>query len=130
MKDKFWLEIVTPKGSIFSDDVKSAQFPGSEGELGVLPNHSSLITLLSTGVIEITDLNGEKDIVAINWGYLKVSEEKVTVLADGAVYVGGKTNSAIKDSLSKAKHLIESMSSDSITHASIISKIEDVARSK
>lgn len=33
MKDKFQLEIVTPKGTIFSGEVKSAQFPGSEGEL-------------------------------------------------------------------------------------------------
>ena len=130
MKDKFLLEIVTPKGSIFSGEVKSAQFPGSEGELGILPNHSSLITLLSTGLIEVADLNGEKDIVAINWGYLKVSEEKVTVLADGAVYVGGKSNSAMKESMEKAKELIESMSSDSIAHASIISKIEDITRSK
>ena len=130
MKDKFLLEIVTPKGIIFSGDVKSAQFPGSEGELGVLPNHSPLITLLSTGLIEVTDLSGEKDIVAINWGYLKVAEDKVTVLADGAVYVGGRSDSAMKESMEKAKKLIESMSSDTLAHASIISRMEDVARSK
>ncbi|EPH07464.1 ATP synthase F1, epsilon subunit [Campylobacter ureolyticus ACS-301-V-Sch3b] len=130
MKDKFQLEIVTPKGTIFSGEVKSAQFPGSEGELGVLPSHAPLITLLNTGLIELVDENNEKDMVAINWGYLKVDEEKVTVLADGAVYVGGKSDSSIAESLDKAKELIESMGSENVTYASTIAKMENMARSK
>ncbi|NLY03702.1 MAG: F0F1 ATP synthase subunit epsilon [Campylobacter sp.] len=126
MNDKFILEIVTPKGMIFKGDVKEAQFPGAEGELGIHPNHACLITLLDTGLIELTDINGDKEMVAINWGYLKVSEEKVTVLADGAVYVGGKNDSEIAKSISKAKELVESMSSESTAYATTIARIDSL----
>ena len=47
------LEIVTPEGQIFSNDVKSVTLPGSEGEFGVLPHHASLVTLLNAGIIDI-----------------------------------------------------------------------------
>lgn len=126
MKDKFTLEIVTPKGMIYSGDAKEAQLPGSEGELGILPNHASLVTLLDTGLIEVTDLNGDVERVAINWGYLKVSEEKVTVLADGAVYIGGKKDGKMAQAIESAKKLIESMSSESTAYAATIARLENL----
>lgn len=126
MKNKFILEIVTPKGMIFSGDAKEAQLPGSEGELGVLPNHAPLVTLLNAGLIEVTDLNGDVERVAINWGYLKVSEEKVTVLADGAVYIGGKKDGKIAQAIEKAKELIESMGSETTAYAATIARLENL----
>lgn len=126
MKNKFTLEIVTPKGMIFSGDAKEAQLPGSEGELGVLPNHAPLVTLLNAGLIEVTDLNGDVERVAINWGYLKVSEEKVTVLADGAVYIGGKKDGKIAQAIEKAKELIESMGSETTAYAATIARLENL----
>ncbi|PSM51597.1 ATP synthase, F1 complex, epsilon subunit [Campylobacter blaseri] len=130
MNDKFHLEIVTPTGIVFSDSVKSVQLPGSEGEFGVLPGHAAITTLLSSGLIEIVDLNDEKDIVAISWGYVKVDESKVTVLADGAVYIGGKDNSSIAESMEKAKELIESMGADNVNYANTISRMETHIRVK
>lgn len=128
--EKLFLEIVTPEGLVFSGEVKSVQLPGSEGELGVLPRHASLITLLKAGVIEIVDLNNKKELVAINWGYLKVDEEKTSILADGAVVVGGDNDGAIAKSLQKAKDLVTSMSSETSTYAATIAKIDDHARQK
>ena len=58
--EKLFLEIVTPEGRVFSGEVKSVQLPGSEGELGVLPRHAALVTLLRSGVIEIVNLNDKK----------------------------------------------------------------------
>ena len=130
MDKTFKLEIVTPIGMIFSGNVKSAQFPGSEGELGVLPGHASLITLLSTGIIDITDDKDNQEVVAINWGYLKIEEKKTTVLADGAVYVGGNSDSVIEESLKKAKELVSSMVSESAAYVATIAKIDSAARSK
>lgn len=130
MSDKFYLEIVTPTGIVFSDNVKSVQLPGSEGEFGILPGHAAITTLLHSGLIEIVDLDNEKDIVAISWGYVKVDEIKVTVLADGAIYIGGKDNSSIAESMQKAKELIEAMGSDNVNYANTISRIENVGRSK
>lgn len=126
--DTLKLEIVTPDGMIFSNDVKSVVIPGAEGELGILPRHASLITLLKAGAIVIEDINGSNEVVAINWGYAKIDENHVSILSDGAVYISGNNNSELAKSLEDAKELISSMSSDSIAMASTMSKIDSTVR--
>ena len=128
--DKLHLEIVTPQGQIFNDDVSSVVLPGSEGEFGVLPNHASLISLLKAGIIDIEHKNKKHDVVAINWGYAKIDEGKVVILADGAVYVSGNSESELANSLEAARNLIESMSSDTNAIAATISKMENVVRAR
>ncbi|OUT10157.1 F0F1 ATP synthase subunit epsilon [Campylobacter concisus] len=128
--DKLHLEIVTPQGQIFNDDVSSVVLPGSEGEFGVLPNHASLISLLKAGIIDIEHKNKKHDVVAINWGYAKIDEGKVIILADGAVYVSGDSESELANSLEAARNLIESMSSDTNAFAATISKMENVVRTR
>ena len=127
---KLHLEIVTPQGQIFNDDVSSVVLPGSEGEFGVLPNHASLISLLKAGIIDIEDKHKKHDVVAINWGYAKIDEGKVVILADGAVYVSGDSESELANSLEAARNLIESMSSDTNAFAATISKMENVVRAR
>ena len=128
--DKLHLEIVTPQGQIFNDDVSSVVLPGSEGEFGVLPNHASLISLLKAGIIDIEYKHKKHDVVAINWGYAKIDEGKVVILADGAVYVSGNSESELANSLEAARNLIESMSSDTNAFAATISKMENVVRAR
>ena len=124
------LEVVTPEGQIFSQNVKTVTLPGSEGEFGVLPGHASVVSLLKAGVIDIELPNGKHEVVAINWGHAKVDEEKVTVLADGAVSVQGESESEIAASLENAKRLIESMSDSDVAIASATAKIESIARAR
>ncbi len=128
--DTIKLEIVSPIGPVFNGEAKSITMPGSEGEFGVLPGHASLLALLKAGVIDIEKSNGKHEIVAINWGYAEVDEAKVTILADGAVYVGGDSESKIEESIRKAKELLESIGSDSAPIASVVAKVEQVAKSK
>jgi F-type H+-transporting ATPase subunit epsilon len=128
--DTLKLEIVTPIGQIFANDVKSVTLPGSEGEFGVLPNHASLVTLLQAGVIDIELKNGNHDVVAINWGHVKVDENSVTVLADGAISIGGSSESEIAKSLEDAKELIKSMSDSDIAIAIATSKIDSIVKTR
>ena len=128
--DTLKLEIVTPIGQIFANDVKSVTLPGSEGEFGVLPNHASLVTLLQAGVIDIELKNGNHDVVAINWGHVKVDENSVTVLADGAISIGGSSESEIAKSLENAKELIKSMSDSDIAIAIATSKIDSIVKTR
>lgn len=128
--DKLHLEIVTPQGQIFSNDVSSVVLPGSEGEFGVLPNHASLISLLKAGIIDIEDKDKNHDIVAINWGYAKIDEGKVVILADGAVYVAGNSESELAGAMERAKQLIESMSSETSAFAATIAKMENVVKAR
>ncbi|MDR2080404.1 MAG: F0F1 ATP synthase subunit epsilon [Campylobacteraceae bacterium] len=120
------LEIVTPEGLIFSGNVKSVTFPGSEGEFGVLPSHAALLTSLKVGIIDIELENGSKEPVAINWGFVKVEETKITVLADGAVAIGGSSESEIAAALEKAKSLIQSMSDSNVALA--VAKVDSMSK--
>jgi F-type H+-transporting ATPase subunit epsilon len=128
--DTLKLEIVTPEGQIFANNVKDVTLPGSEGEFGVYPGHASLVSLLQAGVIDIELENGKHEVVAINWGHAKVDENSVTVLADGAVSIAGENESEIATSLEEAKKLIESMSDSGIAIAAATAKIEAVAKSR
>ncbi|OHE11942.1 MAG: F0F1 ATP synthase subunit epsilon [Sulfurimonas sp. RIFOXYB2_FULL_37_5] len=128
--DTLKLEIVTPIGQIFANNVKSVTLPGSEGEFGVLPNHASLVTLLQAGVIDIELKDGNHDVVAINWGHVKVDENSVTVLADGAISIGGSSESEIAKSLEDAKELIKSMSDSDIAIAIATSKIDSIVKTR
>jgi F-type H+-transporting ATPase subunit epsilon len=129
MMDMMKLEVVTPLGLIFSKEVKQVTLPGSEGEFGILPGHASLVSLLKAGVIDIELENGKHEVVAINWGHVKVDETKVTVLADGAVSVHGDSESEIAASIESAEKLLESMCDSDVTFATAKAKIENVARS-
>jgi F-type H+-transporting ATPase subunit epsilon len=116
------LSIVTPNGEIFNSDVKSVLLPGKEGEFGVLPNHSSLVSSLTVGVIEIEKKDATIEAVVINWGYVKVTEDSVDVLVDGAVaFKTGNSNIAAK--LEEAKQLVNSVQDANVSMAAVNAKI-------
>jgi F-type H+-transporting ATPase subunit epsilon len=77
------VEIVTQERTVFSGEVDSVNLPGSEGRLGILPNHSPLLTTLSYGEVIVRKGNQE-NYYAIGGGFAEVQPEKVIVLADSA----------------------------------------------
>lgn len=123
------LDIVTPEGKIFSNDVKSVTLPGSEGEFGVLPGHIGIVTTLNSGVIEIEKKDGKREIVAINWGYTKVDETSVDVLAEGAVDINGDSESEIAQAIANAKKLLEDSTDNKVAVSMVVSRIENSAKS-
>jgi F-type H+-transporting ATPase subunit epsilon len=119
------LEIVTPDGVIFDDEVKQVTVPGGEGEFGILAGHAVVVSLLDTGVMTITRKDGREVQVAINGGYVKVEEEKTLCMVDGAVALSGDDTNLAK-ALAKAKELLEKAQSSSTTIAAAISKVEQI----
>ncbi len=79
----FHLEVVTAERSVFSEDVDAMTVPGTNGELGILPQHTTLLTALSFGNLHIRSGAEEVDI-AVGGGFLEVRPDKVVVLADMA----------------------------------------------
>jgi F-type H+-transporting ATPase subunit epsilon len=77
------LEIVTIERKVYSEDVDMVIAPGSEGELGILPNHTPLLTTLTEGVLRVKR-GGEEEVFAIGGGIMEVLPNKVIVLADAA----------------------------------------------
>jgi len=126
--DKLKLEILTPNGEIFNDEVVSVTLPGEEGEFGVLPHHASLSTLLEAGVIDIEKEDKTVESILINWGVVQVDEAKVIVLVEGAVAIRGDNESDIANALDEAKQLISDIADSGSAIASVSAKIESAAQ--
>jgi F-type H+-transporting ATPase subunit epsilon len=77
------LEIVTPERLVFDETVDGVTLPGSEGELGVLPNHAPLVSTLGVGELRIRTGSSE-DWFAIVGGFVQVLPDKVVVMAETA----------------------------------------------
>ena len=78
------LEIVTPETKTFSDDVDMVTLTGTDGEMGILPQHMPLMTQLVAGEIHAKKGN-ENIFLAVGDGFVQVTGEKVSVLTDMAI---------------------------------------------
>ena len=84
MADTIKLEIVTPEAKIFSDDVDMVTLTGTEGEMGILPQHMPLMTQLVAG--EIVAQKGRETIfLAVGDGFVQVTGDRVAILTDMAI---------------------------------------------
>ena len=77
------LEIVTPEKLAYSDEVDAVTLPGSEGELGILPHHAPLISMLGAGELRFRK-DGVEESFAIIGGFVQVRPDKVVVMAETA----------------------------------------------
>jgi F-type H+-transporting ATPase subunit epsilon len=75
------LDIVTPEKLVFSGNVDYVSIPGIEGEMGILPHHCPLITMLQPGELRIRKANEEVSL-AVGGGYLEVKPDRIIILAD------------------------------------------------
>ncbi|MCQ2560067.1 MAG: F0F1 ATP synthase subunit epsilon [Clostridia bacterium] len=84
MADKLQrLEIVTPAKKLFSEDIRFVVVPGVMGELGILPEHTPLMSALKIGIVRF-EQDGKTYKVAINGGFVEIRNNKVSILADSA----------------------------------------------
>ncbi len=107
---KLHLEIVTPEKRAYSDDVDGVVIPGVEGELGVLPNHTPLLTMVKPGELKVNK-GGHVDLLVVGDGFVEVTGTTVTLLTDLAVTEAqideGKVEEALRraeQALAAAKH--------------------------
>ncbi|HUH43349.1 MAG TPA: ATP synthase F1 subunit epsilon [Sulfurimonas sp.] len=126
--DKLKLEILTPNGVIYNGEALSVTLPGEEGEFGVLAEHSSLITLLEAGVIDIEKEDKSVESILINWGVVQVDEKKVIVLVEGAVAIRGDSESAVAKAIDDAKELIESIKDNNPAIVAVTARLESAAQ--
>ncbi len=101
----FKLEIVTPEARIFSDDVDSVVLPGSEGEMGVLPAHSNLVTTLKHGELRYTK-GGQTTELAVGEGLVEVTGTTTRVLTDMAIGADEIDEKTVEEALERAKHAL------------------------
>ena len=78
------LEIVTPEAKIYSEDVDMVTLPGTEGDLGVYPNHVPLLTTLRPGELRVLK-DGRETFLAVGEGFVEIKADAVSVLTDMAL---------------------------------------------
>ncbi len=118
------LDIVTPEKKVFSEAVENVYLPGADGELGVLPMHSALVTALQPGDLRYL-YNGSVHHMAIGSGFAQITQTKVVVLTDMALGEEDIDIASMEQAISRAKERLaaeeKGMDSEEIAylHASI-----------
>lgn len=121
MADTLKLDIVTPYGLAYSGEVTEIAAPGSEGEFGVLPGHTSLITTLKTGML--TAKSGREIFYFfVSGGYAEVIANKVTILADSAERAESIDIERAKAAMKRAEELLRQ--SDKVDFARATAALE------
>ena len=85
MAEKLFLEVVTPERAVVSEEVQIVVAPGSEGEFGVLKDHTTFLTSLKPGILRYKTASGTEKKLRVEGGFVEVLPDKVTVLAESAV---------------------------------------------
>ena len=82
---KLALEIITPTKVVLSEEVDEVTLPTVNGEITILPNHIDLLSKIKPGEMTI-HRNGKIELFAITGGFLEISSNKVSILADHAIH--------------------------------------------
>ena len=80
------LEIVTPEGQKLSQLVTEVTAPGLVGELGIMPGHIPLLTVLGIGPFKFVEDGGEAKTMAVNGGYLRIDGKSLVVITETAEF--------------------------------------------
>ena len=105
------LQIITAEREVFSGEVDALVAPGVAGQLGILPNHAPLMTVLQPGEL-LVRTGGDESYLALSGGYLEVLGNQVIVLADAAEDVDEIDEARAQEALARAQERIASRESD------------------
>lgn len=120
--------IVSAKESLFVGDVKMLIATGYEGELGILPNHTPLITLLKPGVLRAIMADDKEEVIYVSGGVLEVQPHAVMVLADSAERAANLDESKIAQARKVAEQMLANQSESLQTSAALAALAETVAQ--
>ncbi len=108
MAEKLRLEMVTPYKQVLSEEVEEVTAPGAIGEFGLLPGHTPMLTTLKIGELSYRKGN-ELFHVAVNWGYVEVENDTVTVLVETAEPSDQIDLGRAKDALGRAEEALKKL---------------------
>ena len=95
-------ELVSPEKLLLSEDVEMVVVPGGEGDFGVLPGHSPMISTVRPGVIHVFAAGAVSSRIFVAGGFAEVTASRCTVLAEEALAVGDIDRSEVETDLENA----------------------------
>ena len=111
MANTLRLEIVTPQAKTYSEEVETVSLPGLEGDLGVYPNHTPLMTQIVAGEIRVVQ-NGQPKFLAVGAGFVEITGNQVSVLTDMAVPADNIDEQAAEEARKRAENRLKEKLSD------------------
>jgi F-type H+-transporting ATPase subunit epsilon len=105
------LEIITAERQVYQDEVEMVVAPGMDGQLGILPHHAPLMTILQPGEILVRK-EGTDSYLAVSGGYMEVIGNKVTILADACEHSDEIDEERAQVAVQRARDRITNQASD------------------
>ena len=106
MSDQFNYKLVTPEKIYLEGDAQMVVLPGAEGDLGVLPNHSNIITSLRPGIIKVTNSDQTQSLF-VEEGFIKFSNNELLVIAVGLDEEAALNNDFINNKIENYSSALE-----------------------
>jgi F-type H+-transporting ATPase subunit epsilon len=101
------LEIVTPEAKVFEGTAEFVELPGTEGDMGVFPQHEAMVTELNAGELRITN-GGKVQVMAIGEGFAEITADSISIMTDGAVNEEQIDEQAAEVAVKRAEELLKS----------------------
>ncbi|MBF9232434.1 ATP synthase F1 subunit epsilon [Microvirga alba] len=109
-------ELISPERLIFSGDVRAVMLPGSAGDMTVMPGHEATVATLQPGFITVTDVQGHGHRAFVRWGFVEITGESVTVLADRVLPPEELTRERLAEEIIRVETLREATRDDAARH--------------
>ena len=123
MSDQFNYKLVTPEKIYLEGDAQMVVLPGAEGDLGVLPNHSNIITSLRPGIIKVTNSDQTQSLF-VEEGFINFSNNELLVIAVGLDEEAALNNDFINDKIENYSSALDA--ADEVQKMKIQRKIDSL----
>lgn len=100
------VQVVTPEATKYTGDAQRVQLPGVLGEMGILPQHVPLVSMLAPGIVEVISREGNK-VFAVAEGFATIANNQVVCLVDDAVEAGQVNTAKVNEKITELERVLQ-----------------------
>lgn len=126
MTSRVHCSIVSAEEEIFSGEVEMVVATGTEGELGIKPGHTALLSGIQPGPVRLMMEDGEEEIFFASGGFIEVQPTQITILADTAIRADDVDEAAAQEAQRKAERDLADAKSD-VDYTRVASELQEQA---
>jgi F-type H+-transporting ATPase subunit epsilon len=121
------LEIITPEKRVYRDTVDTVVLPTRQGEIGILPGHIPLLTIIEPGELQVTKA-GQLDALAVDKGFARILGDTVSVVTEAAINVEAIDLSAVREAQERAEKALREAREQKDFDPVEIERLESITR--